>query len=99
MAAELRDRKPAEVEADVRRLLARDLSDADLRAELEELARQWAFSGLTWLWGPALYRRNKVLFRSFILAQFGTSQFVGQSKWEPVLWKGATGEVLERWLA
>jgi hypothetical protein len=97
--AEPRDRKPAQVEAEVRRLLARTMSDADLRAELEELARQWAFSGLTWLWGPELYRRNRVLFRPFILAHFGTTQWTGQWKWEQVAWKGSATDVLERWLA
>jgi hypothetical protein len=99
MVAEIRNRRRDQVEADVRRLLARKLPDADLRAELEVLARQWAFSGLTWLWGPELYRRNKVLFRSFILAHFGSSQFVGGWSWEQVAWKGKVAEVLEPWLA
>jgi hypothetical protein len=102
MAEESRDRKPAQVEADVRRLVARALSDADLRAEFEELARQRAFSGLTWLWGPELYRRNRVLFRPFILSHFGTISTymsLGTWKWEVVEWKGPVAEVLERWLA
>lgn len=99
MEPEKRDQKPAQVEAEVRRLLARSLTDADLRAELEELARQWAFPGFTWLWGPELYRRNRVLFRTFILNHFGTSLYLGKWRWQPVAWKGPTGDALERWLA
>ncbi len=99
MPVETRDRKPARVEADVRRLLGRSISDDQLRAELEEIARQWAFSGLTWLWGPELYRRNRVLFRPLILAHFGTTLLVKQWQWEAVAWKGPVGEALEQWLA
>jgi hypothetical protein len=99
MADEMRDRKPAKVESDVRRLLSRSIADDQLRAELEELSRQWAFSGLTWLWGPELYRRNRVLFRPLILAHFGTTQFLKKWQWEPVAWKGAAGEALAAWLA
>jgi len=101
MEPETRDRKPAKVEADVRRLLARSISDDQLRAELEELARLQAFSGLTWLWGPELYRRNRVLFRPFILAHFGTMQFLKPQSWQwaGVAWKGTVGEALEEWLA
>lgn len=103
MDPEPRDRKPAQVEADVRRLLARGLSDSDLRAELEEVARQWAFSGLTWFWGPELYRRNRILFRPFILAHFGTTlfgtSFLGAWKAEAVSWDGPAKDVLESWLA
>ncbi len=99
MSPETHDRKPAKVEADVRRLLSQSLRDDDLRARLEELAGQWAFSGLTWLWGPELYRRNRLLFRPFILAHFGASLFLKKWQWEAVAWKGPIGEALERWLA
>jgi hypothetical protein len=99
MTPDVRDRSVQQVKADVQRLLARPLADADLRAHLEELARQWAFSGLTWLWGPELYRRNRVLFRPFILGHFGTTQILPGWRWKQIEWKGHTGEILERWLA
>lgn len=99
MAPETHDRKPAKVEADVRRLLGQSLRDDDLRARLEELAGQWAFPRLTWLWGPELYRRNRVLFRPFILARFAEMLFVKRWQWEAVAWKGPIGEALDRWLA
>jgi hypothetical protein len=99
MSSATRERKPAEVEADIRRILARDLSAAELRTELEGIARQWAFSGFTWLWGPELYKRNRVVFRPFILGHFGTMLFRKRWQWEPVTWKGKTAEILEPWLA
>jgi hypothetical protein len=99
MASEPHDRKAAKVEAEVRRFLGQSLQDDDLRARLEALAVQLAFPGLTWLWGPDLYRRNRVLFRPFILAHFGTTLFVKKWQWQAVAWKGPIGEALDRWLA
>ncbi len=99
MASKTRDRTPTNVEADVRRLLGRSIGDDQLRAELEELAHQWAFTGLTWLWGPELYRRNRVLFGPFILAHFSSTVLLKKRQWEAVAWQGKVGEVLERWLA
>jgi hypothetical protein len=99
MPHETHDRKPAKVEAEIRRLLSQSLQDDDLRARLEELTGQRAFGGFTWLWGPELYRRNRVLFRPVILAHFSTMQFVKKWHWEPVAWKGAIGQALEGWLA
>ena len=59
-------KQPRELEGEVRALLAGPLDDAALRARLEELAREPAFGGLTPVWGPALYRRNRVSFRAFL---------------------------------
>jgi hypothetical protein len=94
----MHDRKAGKVEADVRRLLAQSLQADDLRARLEELAAQWAFPGLIWLWGPELYRRDRVLFRPFILAHFGTTLFVKKWQWQAVAWKGPIGNALDGWL-
>jgi hypothetical protein len=99
MPSEIHDRKPPKVEADIRRLLSQSLRDDDLRSRLEELAGQWAFAGFTWLWGPALYRRNRVLYRPFILAHFGNTLFVKRWHWQTVEWKGPIGEALDGWLA
>lgn len=80
--------------------LASPVSDTDLRAALEALAREHkAFDGFTWLWGPKLYERNKVVFRPLILGRFSTIQRVGEWQWDAVKWKGETGSILDRWLA
>ena len=93
--------KPAAVEKAIRALLddAR-LADAALRDQLEQLALAHpAFNGFTWLWGPALYRRNRILFRPFILGRFSNFIIVSRHKWKPVKWKGAIGQALEAWIA
>ena len=46
--------------------------DTELRDELEQLAVARAFGGFTWLFGPPLYRRNRVIFRPFILNHFSS---------------------------
>ena len=79
--------------------LASPAPDTDLRAALEALAKEHkAFDGFTWLWGPRLYERNKVIFRPLILSRFSTVQRVGEWRWEVVKWKGETGGILDRWL-
>lgn len=85
-----------EVEALVRALLREPLEDKILRERLEELGREPAFSSLTWLWGPELYRRNRVLFRPFILSRFSSLSSGG---WGLVPWKGATGRRLDDWIS
>lgn len=74
------------------------LSDLALRESLEELSRHFAFSGLTWLYGPALYARNTVLFRPFLLAHFGSWEWRGGFRWRAIKWTGARGAVLDAWL-
>jgi hypothetical protein len=88
-------KKPKDFEDEVRALLAEPLADADLRAKLEALAQERTFNGLTYLWGPELYRRNRVLFRPFILNHFAQA-FIGWD-WQPVPWK-RHAEALEPWL-
>lgn len=88
-------KKPKELEAEVRALLAEPLSDTDLRAKLEALASEQTFNGLTYLWGPELYRRNRVLFRPFILNHFADS-YVGYD-WRRVPWE-RHAKALDAWL-
>ncbi len=91
--------EPKDLEHAIRRLLSEDWPDDHLRTKLEALAEQEEnFNGFTWLWGPILYRRNRVLFRPFILAHFG--QFIRRSRlrFETVAWKGAPSQSLEPWL-
>jgi hypothetical protein len=88
---------PDEVlEAEVSILLEQPLGDEELRQKLEALAAQQAFNGLTYLWGPELYRRNRVMFRPFILNHFGS---IIQSGWnfKAVRWKDHA-KVLDAWL-
>ena len=92
--------KPADLEREIRALLEAPLENAELRERLERLAaEQPAFSGFTWLWGPILYRRNRIVFRPFILARFSTFLMVSRFKWKAVKWKGSTGQALDEWLA
>lgn len=57
---------PKELEQIIRSLLQQPLADAALREQLEQLAAaEISFSGFTWLFGPELYRRNRILFRPF----------------------------------
>jgi hypothetical protein len=85
-----------EVEALVRALLREPLEDKVLRERLETLAREPAFQGLTWLWGPVLYQRNRVLFRPFILSHFSVWSW---EPWGMVPWKGDTGRKLDDWIS
>src|SRR5262249_57641941 len=88
--------EPKELEKEVGALLAEPLADADLRARLEALASEPAFNGLTYLWGPELYRRNRVLFRPFVLNHFAALFQIGWD-WKPVRWKDHAA-VLDAWL-
>src|SRR5262249_20863702 len=89
-------KKPKELEAEVRALLKQPLDDAALRGQLEALAAEPAFNGLTYLWGPELYRRNRVLFRPFILDHFAAA-FQTLWEWKPVRWKDHAA-ALDAWL-
>lgn len=91
-------RDPASLERVIRQLLDRPLSDLELRAALEDLGREPNLAGLTWVWGPELYRRNRVLFRPFILAHFGNVVFKGAFSFERVSWTGRVAAALDPWL-
>ena len=91
---------PKEIEQSIRSLLQRPMADADLREQLEKLAAaEISFSGFTWLFGPELYRRNRVLFRPFILSRFSTYMMLPKWKVEAVHWKGDKAKILDAWLA
>lgn len=90
--------KAAEVEARFCELVKVAGDDKTLRKALEELATQPAFPGLTWLWGPMLYQRQRVLFRPFILSHFASWQFDPPLTWKTIYWTGDTGKRLEAWL-
>jgi len=90
---------PKELEQSIRSLFQQPLADAVLRERLETLAvNEVSFSGFTWLFGPELYRRNRVFFRPLILSRFST--FLVLPKWrsEPIRWKGDKAKILEAWL-
>jgi len=90
---------PTELEQTIRSLMQRPMADAELREQLEQLAAaEISFSGFTWLFGPELYRRNRVLFRPFILSRFST--YMTHPKWkvEVIHWKGDKARILDAWL-
>lgn len=70
--------------------------DQRLRDHLEGVARDEHFSGLTWYWGPILYRRNRAMFRSLILQNFASWEIV-RSSWRRIPWARHQAE-LEGWL-
>ena len=91
---------PRDLEQTLRTLLQQPREDAALRRELETLAAQEiSFSGFTWLYGPLLYRRNRVLFRPFILSRFSSILLLPKWRIERVRWKGDRAAILESWLA
>jgi hypothetical protein len=82
---------PKELEQTLQSLLHRQLADAELREQLEKLAAtERSFSGFTWLFGPELYRRNRILFRPFILSRFSTYMMLPKSRVEDISWIGET---------
>lgn len=84
-------------EAIDRALALSSASDEELRSALEQAAKKSMFSGLIALWGPVVYRRNRVLFRPFILAHFPWSTLDRDAK--PLNpWKGPSADEFERWL-
>ena len=91
---------PKDLEKAIRRLLIENWPEDQLRTKLETLAeKEENFSAFTWLWAPVLYRRNRVLFRPFILARFGRILRVGKFRWKNVEWKGDAAAALDPWLA
>jgi len=91
---------PRELEQSLRSLMQRPMADAELREQLEKLAAvEISFAGFTWLFGPELYRRNRVLFRPFILSRFSTYMTLPKRKVEVIHWKGDKARILDAWLA
>lgn len=91
---------PKELEQRIRGLLQQPMADAALREQLEKLAAdEISFSGFTWLFGPDLYRRNRILFRPLILSRFSTYMVLPKWKTQTIRWKGDTAKILEAWLA
>jgi len=91
---------PKELEQTIRSRLKQPLADAALREQLEKLAAaEVSFSGFTWLFGPELYRRNRILFRPFILSRFSTYMVLPKWKTEIIHWKGDKARILDPWLA
>jgi hypothetical protein len=91
--------KITDLESHLRKLLQEPLPDAALRTALEALAAvESCFGGLTWLWGPALYERNRILFKPLIMGRFATSYIDHKKRWQSVPWKGEAGRSLDAWL-
>jgi hypothetical protein len=74
-------------------LFAQRLEDADLRDCVQALASSAHFPSLAAVWGPPLYRRNRVMFRPLILHRLGPFW------WGYPRWGGRHEEALEQWLA
>ena len=81
----------------IEELLAHQRDDLRLRDHLEGVRRDMALPGLTWFWGPELYRRNRVVFREFLLAHFSDTEVDGPRRWRRVDWR-EHADRLETWL-
>jgi hypothetical protein len=91
---------PKELEHTIRSFLQQPMADAELRERLEKLAAaEISFSGFTWLFGPELYRRNRILYRPFIQSHFSMYMLLPKWKTEAIWWKGDKAKILEPWLA
>lgn len=71
------------------------LSDHALLAEFEIVAKARCFGALTQQWAPALYRRNRVVFRPFVIAHFSNLDVSHDWRWKAVKWPNA----LDAWMA
>lgn len=91
---------PKELEVKVRWVLAQATDDLSLRRQMELLSQERAFNGFTYLWGPVLYRRNRVMHRSFILAHFSNWQWKDSLLFPGhfIAWSGEVGKELDAWL-
>jgi hypothetical protein len=83
----------SDLEQELRTLLDASLEDVELLRSLEALATKDRahFDGLTPVWGPELYRKNRVLFRPFILSHFSVFGRWRRTPWNATLqaWLGA----------
>lgn len=77
-------------------LLEAQADNNRLRDNFEGLARDPAFPGLTWYWGPRLYARSRPTFRPFIFNQFSDWTTDGK-RWTRIHWKDHAKD-LEGWL-
>lgn len=92
--------KISDLEVHLRKLLKEPLPDVALRTSLEALASvEPCFGGLTWLWGPALYERDRILFKPLIMGRFASSYIDHRKRWQRVEWKGEAARQLDQWLA
>lgn len=88
----------AQLKRTLEELLTQQRDDLRLRDHLEGVRRDPALPGLTWFWGPELYRRNRVVFREFILAHFSDVEQSGPDERKRVPWH-AYADRLEPWLS
>src|SRR5438874_1763978 len=86
----------ARLKRTIEELLLNQSNDLRLRDHLEGVRRDPALPGLTWWWGPELYRRNRVVFREFILAHFSDMEQSALRSWR-VQWR-SHADRLEGWL-
>jgi hypothetical protein len=88
----------ARLKRTIEELLANQRDDLRLRDHLEGVRRDEALPGLTWYWGPELYRRNRVVFREFILAHFSDIEREGPRAWRRIPWREHAAQ-LDAWLS
>lgn len=91
-------RPPAAVQEEILALFSSNASSEELRIELDLLANEWVFGGLTHVWGPLLYQRAPRAFKPFILRHFSSYMVTKGWNYKEVKWKGEVAQRLEAWL-
>ncbi len=86
----------AELELEVRALLAAPLEPRALITRLDALTARGPLGELTNVYGPALYSRDPVVFGPFILQHFTTYR-VEEKRWRALRWKD-DARALDAWL-
>lgn len=90
-------RKPRAVQAEIERLLASEPDDRALRERMERIAEEPGFREVPLaVWAPDLYRRDRVLFRPFVVSHFSTFVVSGFSA-KAVPWSAHAAR-LDAWL-
>lgn len=86
----------AELEPELRALLAEPLEPRALVARLDALTARGPLGELTNVYGPTLYARDPVVFGPFILQHFTTYR-IEKNRWRALRWKD-DARALDAWL-
>ncbi|NLE59636.1 MAG: gliding motility protein [Planctomycetes bacterium] len=91
------DKNAKQLQQTLEELFSHQADDQRLRDHLEGVRRNDAFSGLTWFWGPQLYKRNRAVFRPLILEHFSEWYVSPKGRWTRISWSEHS-DALESWL-
>ena len=90
-------KQDSELQKSLEQLLSSGADDASLFADCSKLAQHEHFPSFTWLWGPRLATRDRLLFGPLILQSFSEWTKDGK-RWSWIPWSDHSDQ-LEGWLA